>query len=280
MLAHAQPPSHAPAALPVRLLPLAPQVPLPWRAPAATRETVPRGYGVQEQCLPFTAACALGLLVPAPFGFGLCEPADVPAPGRAFAPPPVAQPAGDTRVFYVIDDAASRFFGNAFDADPVPFTDDAGQPSEGRPQQPGISFMDRADQTAFFKLHLPWMLRTPVGVDSLFGPPLNRPAPLDLLPGLVETDWYAHPVNLVVRRPATGALHVQRGQLIAQVHFVAREQRRAELEVLERDSAQATALRAELGLWFAAHRADRSAYRRGARSQAGRMAVPDNDAGA
>jgi hypothetical protein len=183
----------------------------------------------------------------------------------------VAQPAGDDRVFYVVDDAGCRFHGNAFDADPVPFVDAAGQRAEGRPQQPGISFMDRADQATFFKLHLPWMLRTPAAVDSLFGPPLNRPAPLDVLPGLVETDWYAHPVNLVVRRPAQGALHVQRGQLIAQVHFVAREHRRADIAVLERDSPEATDLRAELGTWFAAHRADRSAYRRLARSQAGRL---------
>jgi hypothetical protein len=182
-------------------------------------------------------------------------------------------------VFYVVDDVASRFCGNAFDADPVPFVDANGRPAEGRPQQPGISFMDRPDQAVFFKLHLPWLLRTPAGVDSLFGPPLNRPSPLDLLPGLVETDWYAHPVNLVVRRPAQGALHVQRGQLIAQVHFVAREQRRAEVEVVPRDSAQAGALRTELSAWFTAHRADRSAYRRLARSQAGRLAVPDNDAG-
>lgn len=263
------PPNKPP--LQVRLLPLVPDAPLPWRAPAATREAVPRGYGVQEQCLPFTAACALGLLVPAPFGFGLCEPIAVPAQARAFAPPPVAQPAGDTRVFYVVDDPASRFFGNAFDADPVPFFDATGQQAQGRPQQPGISFMDRADQAAFFKLHLPWVLRTPAAVDSLFGPPMNRPAPLEVLPGLVETDWYAHPVNLVVRRPAQGALHVARGQVIAQVHWVAREQRRPEVEVLARDGAPAAALRAELGEWFAAHRADRSAYRRLARSQAGRL---------
>lgn len=255
----------------LRLLPLVPEVPLPWRAPAATRESVPRGYGVQEQCLPFTAACALGLLVPAPFAFGLCAPAEVPPQGRAFAPPPVAQPPGDERVFYVVDDAASRFSGNAFDADAVPFVDEQGRRTEARPQQPGISFMDREDQAAYFKLHLPWVLRTPAEVDSLFGPPLNRPAPLDLLPGLVETDWFAHPVNLVVRRPAQGALHVQRGQLIAQVHFVAREQRRAELELLDREGSAAQALRAELGDWFAAHRANRSAYRRLARSRQGRL---------
>ena len=71
---------------------------------------------------------------------------------------------------------------------------------------------------------------------------------------------------------------MQRGALIAQVHFVAREQRRAEIEIVARDSAEATALRGELSAWFTAHRADRRPYRRLARSQAGRVAVPHNDA--
>jgi hypothetical protein len=266
------------------LLPLVPEAPLPWRAPAAVRSEVPRGYGVQEQCLPFTAACALGLLVPAPFDFGLCAAAAVPADALPFAPPDVARPAGDERVFYVRDHAGSRFHGNAFDADPLPFTDAQGRALAMRPQQPGISFMDRPDQTLFFKLHLPWLLRTPTGVDSLFGPPLNRPAPLQLLTGLVETDWYAHPVNLVVQRPAQGALHIRRGEVIAQLHFVQRESRRAEPQVLQRDSAQATQLREELRQWFAAHQADRSTYRRQARSQQGRVAPaadgPPGDASA
>lgn len=253
------------------LLPLVPDVPLPYRAPASTRAQVPSGYGVQEQCLPFTAACALGLLVPAPFDFGLCAEHEMPPLARAFAPPPVASPEGDQRLFYVIDHAGSRFEGNAFDADPLPFEDATGQPLELRPRQPGISFMDRADQAGLFKLHLPWLLRTPHGVDSFFGAPINRAAPLDLLVGLTETDWYAHPVNLVVRRPAQAALHVRRGDIIAQVFFVERTARRSEPQVLERGSADAQALREELRQWFVAHRADRSAYRKLARSQQGRV---------
>ncbi len=253
------------------LLSLVPDAPLPWRAPAAVRNDVPRGYGVQEQCLPFTAACALGLLVPAPFSFGLCAQADVPAGGLPFLPPDVARPPGDERVFYVHDHAPSRFFGNAFDADPLPFTDAQGRRMELRPQQPGISFMDRPDQTLFFKLHLPWVLRTPAGVDSHFGPPINRQAPLDLLVGLVETDWYAHPVNLVVRRPVQGALHVRRGDVIAQVHLVQRDSRRVDPQVVDRGSPLAQPLYDELRQWFAAHQADRSTYRRQARSQQGRL---------
>ena len=256
------------------LLPLAPHVPLPTRAPASTRSEVPRGYGVQEQCLPFTAACALGLLVPAPFDFGLCALCDVPAGARAFSPPEVARPAGDERVFYVIDHAPSRFAGNAFDADPLPFVDEAGRALEMRPRQPGISFMDRPDQAGFFKLHLPWVLRTPAGVDSHFGAPINRTAPLDLLTALVETDWYAHPVNLVVRKPARGGLHIRRGDTIAQVFFVDRAARRCHLQVLAHDAPEASAMRDELRQWFLAHHADRSTYRKLARSRQGRLETP------
>ena len=255
----------------LRLLPLVPEVPLPVRAPASTRAEVPRGYGVQEQCLPFTAACALGLLVPAPFSFGLCALVDVPAGARAFSPPDVARPPGDGRVFYVIDHAPSRFAGNAFGANPLPFTDDAGRLLEMRPRQPGISFMDRPDQAAFFKLHLPWVLRTPEGVDSHFGAPINRPAPLDLLTALVETDWYAHPVNLVVRRPAQGNLHIRRGDTIAQVFCIERASRRSEVQVLAANAAEAVQMRDELRQWFVAHHADRSTYRKLARSRQGRV---------
>ena len=253
------------------LLPLVPDVPLPWRAPASTRAEVPRGYGVQEQCLPFTAACALGLLVPAPFDFGFCAQGAVPPGARAFSPPEVACLAGDERVFYVIDHAGSRFTGNAFEADPLPFVDGSGRLLEMQPRQPGISFMDRPDQALFFKLHLPWVLRTPQGVDSHFGPPINRPAPLDLLTALVETDWYAHPVNLVVRRPAQGSLHIRRGDTVAQVFFVDRNARRSALRVLSATAPEAQAMREELRQWFLAHHADRSTYRKLARSRQGRL---------
>jgi len=40
------------------IVPLVPGVPMPRAASARTRVSVPAGYGVQEQCLPFTAAGA------------------------------------------------------------------------------------------------------------------------------------------------------------------------------------------------------------------------------
>jgi hypothetical protein len=253
------------------LLPLVPDVPLPVRAPAIVRPPEPRGYGVQEQCLPFTAACALGLLVPAPFDFGFCHPAEVPPEGRAFDPPEVARVPGDPRVFYVVDHAGSRFSGNAFDTEPLPFVDAQGRPLELRPVQPGISFMNRPDQARHFKLHLPWVLKTPPGVDSLFMPPINRPAPLQLLTGLVESDWYAHPVNLVVDRPAAGALHVRRGDVLAQILFIDRSSRREAPELRAPDAGEAATMKEALRQWFLAHASDRSAYRRLARSQHGRV---------
>jgi hypothetical protein len=115
------------------------------------------------------------------------------------------------------------------------------------------------------------LLRTPDGVDSHFGAPINRAAPLNLLTALVETDWYAHPVNLVVRRPEVAPLHIRRGDCIAQVFFVDRAARRSHVQVLDHGSPQAQALREELRQWFLAHHADRSTYRKQARSRQGRL---------
>jgi hypothetical protein len=71
----------------VQVFPLVPKVVLPRPAPATTRSHVPTGYGVQEQCLPFTAATALGFLIGSPIAFGLCPPGDVPPDGHAFRSP-------------------------------------------------------------------------------------------------------------------------------------------------------------------------------------------------
>jgi hypothetical protein len=43
--------------------------------------------------------------------------------------------------------------------------------------------------------------------------------------GLVEADWYAHPVNLVLRRPAIGAAAIEAGKPVAQVVVTRREDR-------------------------------------------------------
>ena len=269
--------SSGPDDLTVRVLPLVRRVKLPYAAPARTRADVPSGYGVQEQCLPFTAASALGCVIPAPIAFGLCPPEQVPEGARGFRSP-LDQPGGadfrDPRVFYVRDDPACGFVGNAFTFDAVGLAQATGRPPESH-VEPGISFFDRADQDTLFKLHLPYILRTPPGVSALFLPALNRDDPgLTVRAGLVETDWYANPVNLVIQKPAdTAALHVAAGDLVAQVVFLPQTCRQPALEVLPHHARGARDLRHALAEWYERHARDRSAYKKLARSQHGRVAL-------
>src|SRR4030095_11601513 len=71
----------------VTLVPLVPNLPLPQPASPRTRSTIPPGYGVQEECLPFTAASALGFLIPSPIQFGLCLPEEAPHGSHLFRSP-------------------------------------------------------------------------------------------------------------------------------------------------------------------------------------------------
>src|SRR5262245_15673624 len=210
----------------VTLIPLVPNAILPQPASPRTRAAIPPGYGVQEECLPFTAASALGFLIPSPIQFGLCRPEETPRGCRAFRSP-LARPAAgeqfdDPRVFYVVDNPDCRFSGNAYEFDAA---------DSQHTTVPGLSFFDRQDQQDLFKLHLPYVWRTPESVDTLFLPLLNRPgqAP-DALCGLVETDWYSTPVNLILRKPP-GPVHIRAGDPVAQVIFIPRGFRRPELEV-------------------------------------------------
>ncbi len=255
----------------VAVHPLVPNAVLPVRAPASTRARVPPGYGVQEQCLPFTAAAASGLLIRSPFDFGVCKPSDVPAGGLLFSPP-FPSLLLDGLVLYVKDKPACRFEGNVFRAEPIPFRDEQGQVLVHRAVHPGISFFDRSDQADMFKLHLPYVLRTPEKIDTLFTPLLNRRAPLAVVSGLVETDWYAHPVNLVVRCPeAAASVHVSAGEAVAQVVFVHREGRDVTVRVQGVATAEGGAKQAELLRWYAHRARDRSAYKKLARSHHGRL---------
>jgi hypothetical protein len=125
------------------------------------------------------------------------------------------------------------------------------------------------------KVHLPYSWRTPDEYATLFLEALNRPREdgLRVLAGLVETGWYANPVNLVIELPAPPApAHVEAGTQLAQAILVPQASRRPELEVL--DALHRRAARRQLdGIadWRAAHAADRSAYKRLARSGAGRF---------
>lgn len=255
----------------VQILPLVPGAVLPVVSPATTRSPVPHGYGVQEQCLPFTAATALGLLVRSPLAFGLCRSSDVPPGAHQFTSPLERNPhsgRSDPRVFYVVDDPASRFVGNAFTFETI--TDhDRGTYA---PVGPGISFFDRDDQLELFKVHLPYICRTCEGVDTLFLSPINRMPKLDVVSGLVETDWYANPVNLILRRPPnTEPVHIAKGDPIAQLIFIQRSHRRPELKVLPVHARLARELKLMMGEWYRRHSRDRSAYRQLVRTQHGQV---------
>jgi hypothetical protein len=265
------------AEMDVQILPLVPNAVLPLPARASTRKHIPPGYGVQEQCLPFTAATALGLIVPSPIDFGLCEPGNVPMGAHAFRSPVNSPRRADSRVFYVRDNPACRFVRNAFSFEPIPFLDSKGRQSMMRSVQPGISFFDRPDQQSLFKLHLPYVLRTPRAVDSLFTAAVNRDMSLTVLAGLVETDWYAHPVNLIIRKPELGALDVAAGDIVAQVVFIPREGRHANVRVLQPGSDDVHVLRGDLLKWYVSHAQDRSAYKRLARSHHGRTKKQQED---
>jgi hypothetical protein len=254
----------------VTIVPLVPTTFLPQPASAQTRATIPAGYGVQEQCLPFTAASALGFVIPSPIGFGLCTPPELPPGCRAFRSPLDRAAADgrfpDPRVFYIVDNPDSRFVGNAYEFEGIPV--------DGRPvavPEPGLSFFDRADQQDLFKLHLPYIWRTPEAVDTLFLPLLNRASNgLGVQSGLVETDWYASPVNLILRKPG-GSIHVRPGDLMAQAILVARGLRRPAVDVAAAHARLSRDARKGLADWDHQHARDRNAYKRLARSRHGRV---------
>jgi hypothetical protein len=262
--------------LEVQIFPLVPEIALPTPARATTRQDVPAGYGVQEHCLPFTAANALGFLIRSPITFGLCLPCEVPPGGHAFRSPldrpGIPTEYADERVFYVKDDANCRFIKNAFTMDALEVNDSRGK-RQINPVEPGLSFFDREDQLDHFKLHLPYIWRTPPEVDTLFLPLINRQTQwLTPVSGLVETDWYAHPVNLVFRKPPAGiSIHIATGDPVCQVIFLPRSHRRPILKVLAQHARLARDLRAALVQWYQLRGRDRSAYKRLARSQHGRV---------
>ena len=175
--------------LEVQVFPLVPNVALPTPAPAKTRPHVPPGYGVQEQCLPFTSATALGFLIRSPIDFGLCLPGEVPSDGHAFRSPlehpDINFAFEEKRVFYVKDNPGCRFVNNAFTLEEIQITTPQSKQTFAA-LEPGISFFYREDQGDLFKLHLPYILRTPAEVDTLFLPAINRSAPgFTVLSGLV-----------------------------------------------------------------------------------------------
>jgi len=247
----------------IQIVPLVPNAELPRPASARTREHVPSGYGVQEQCLPFTAGSALGFLIPSPIRFGHCPPQEVPEGCRAFRSP-ITQSAGESDwVFYVADNPACRFAGNAYSLTDIP--------RQGTVLEPGISFFDREDQQDLFKLHLPYIWRTPQNIDTLFLPLLNRTGRgLQVQSGLVETAWYANPVNLILRK-ATVPVHYRQGEEVAHAVLIPRDLRAPSMEVAASHARLTRDTREALAVWYEQHAQDRSAYKVLARSRHGRV---------
>lgn len=252
-----------------RIVPLVANVRLPRPASARTRSAVPAGYGVREQCLPFTAASALGVLIPSPIRFGLCLPHEIPACARAFRSPLEEEVAGrhaDPRLFYVVDDPDCSFSGNAYE-----LAADCRSACPSRAREPGLSFFDRPDQRSLFKVHLPYIWRTPPGLDCLFLPPLNRSSQgFGVACGLVETEWYASSVNLVLGKPP-GSVHVAAGDTLAQAVLVPRDLRRATVDVAEAPAQVYDDTLKELAEWDQQFVQNRSAYKVLARSRHGRI---------
>jgi len=137
--------------------------------------------------------------------------------------------------------------------------------------EPGLSFFDRPDQQDLFKLHLPYIWRTPESIDTLFLPLLNRSASgLAVQSGLVETDWYASPVNLILRKPQD-SVHVHAGDLVAHAILIARNLRRPAVDVAPAHARLSRDARKGLADWDQQHAKDRNAYKRLARSRHGRV---------
>lgn len=246
----------------VQIIPLVPNIELPRRASPRTRLVIPSGYGVQEQCLPFTAASGLGLLIPSPITFGYCPVNEVPEGCRAFRSPLKSEGPQADWVFYVQDNPQSNFAGNAYTFSGF---------ASGPVLEPGISFFDREDQQHLFKLHLPYVWRTPRDVDTLFLPLLNKTAPgVEVQSGLVETDWYANPVNMILRQ-AAAPVHFRAGEEIAQAISISRQQRHPEVLVATSHSRLTRETQKAFLEWHVHRAKDRSAYKILARSHHGRI---------
>jgi hypothetical protein len=202
----------------------------------------------------------------------------MPAGARALRSPlEPAEAAGrraDVRLFYVVDDPDCGFVGNAYE-----FAADPRESCAFKGREPGLSFFDRQDQQTLFKLHLPYIWRTPPGLDCLFLPPLNRSARgFGVACGLVETEWYGGPVNLVLGKPP-GSVHVAVGDPLAQAILVPRNLRRTTLDVAQIPSQVYVDALENLARWDRQLADSRSAYKMLARSRHGRIEGDASGAG-
>lgn len=86
--------------------------------------------------------------------------------------------------------------------------------------QPYHSFAE-----GFFSTSAGLYAKTGAGVSTIVGPPINRPAPLPIQTGVIQTDWHHHALFLVTANPSFEgrSLVIHPDQAIAQMYFVASE---------------------------------------------------------
>ena len=176
----------------VQIFPLVSNLALPKPAPVTTRSPIPQAMVCREQCLPFTAATALGFPLSPRLPLA-CACRLLLPDGHAFRSP-LDRPHQEllkTSVLRAIIDAAAM--------STMPIRHQSCWPSKGNESlrgEPGISFFDRMDQLVSNQTVYLWRMPE---MDTLFLPAINRPMPpLTVLSGLVETDWHVNPVNLVI----------------------------------------------------------------------------------
>jgi len=97
---------------------------------------------------------------------------------------------------------------------------------------------------------------------------LNSDDPLGS--GLVETAWYANPVNLILRK-ATVPVHYRQGEEVAHAVLIPRDLRAPSMEVAASHARLTRDTREALAVWYEQHAQDRSAYKVLARSRHGRV---------
>jgi hypothetical protein len=242
----------------VSIVGLVPAFHAPKPASPRTRDQIPSGYGTREHCLPFVEAAACGLAIPSPFSWGVCELSQLPVGARPFRSP-VASELVDERYYYVIDHRDLSFWRNEFQLAPELVQ------RIGRAPVPGLSFFDRSDQQNLLKVHLPYSWQTPETSATLFLPTLNRPRDdgLTMVAGLVETAWYANPVNLVIEIPSAPiTVHVKAGEHLAHAILVASSSTRPDIEIVEGHRRAARDRLDAIKAWRESHARQRNAYKR------------------
>lgn len=173
-------------------------------------------YPHPEVCAPYQDANGIGLTLRPrlPLLFVKTRRGELLPEGRtalAYARENAADFAG-------VLDAVGRYAGDVLDA----------QAARRYERRAPLLFRDivqpyRIVGPGFFNTHAGFYAVTEPGIGTIVGPPLNRPAPLPVVAGLMETDWYHRGLNVTFGAPQFEgrSLLIPAGVELAQVYFVA-----------------------------------------------------------